>query len=42
MPCYSFEPRTRKCVRGNDLLSFVKNLSRKYDKELLDTNTKKD
>ena len=30
---YSVEPRTRNCVKGHGLLSFV----RKYKKQLLDT-----
>ena len=34
---YSREPRTKKCVKGNGFLSFARNPSKKYGKQLLDT-----
>ena len=37
---YSIKPRTRKYVKGYGFLSFVRNLSSKYGKQLLDTATK--
>ena len=37
MARYSVEPRTRKYVKGYIFLSFAKNLSKKYKKQLLDT-----
>ena len=37
---YSIEPRTRKYVKGYGFLSFVRNLSNKQGKQLLDTATK--
>ena len=36
MKCYSTEPRTRKYVIGYKFLSFARNLSNKYRKQLLD------
>ena len=33
---YSIEPRTRKCIKGSRFLSFTRNLSKKYKKQLLD------
>ena len=33
---YSIEPRTRKYVTGYGFLSFARNLSNKYGKQLLD------
>ena len=36
MVCYSIEPRIRKCVKENEFLSFARNLSNKYKKQLLD------
>ena len=40
MPRYSLEPRTRKYVRGYGFLSFGRNLTNKYGKQLLDFATK--
>ena len=40
MTRYSAEPRTRKYVKGYGFLSFTRNLSNKYAKQLLDTATK--
>ena len=40
MPRYSVEPRTRKYVRGYGFLSFGRNLTNKYGKQLLDFATK--
>ena len=40
MTRYSIEPKTRKYVKGYGFLSFARNLSKKYGKELLDTATK--
>ena len=37
MKRYSVEPRTTKYVKGYGFLSFVRNLSNKYRKQLLDT-----
>ena len=37
MSQYSVEPRTRKYVRGYGFLSFARNVSKKYKKQLLDT-----
>ena len=34
MTRYSVEPRTRKYVKGYGFLSFARNLSNKYGKEL--------
>ena len=39
---YSTEPRTRKYVKGYGSLSFGRNLSKKYGKQLLDTAKKQD
>ena len=39
MTHYSIEPRTRKYVNGYGILSFTRNLSIKYGKQLLDTAT---
>ena len=36
----SIEPKTRKYIKGYGFLSFVRNLSNKYGKQLLDTTTK--
>ena len=36
----SIEPRTRKDIKVYGLLSFVRNLSNKYGKQLLDSFTK--
>ena len=36
MTWYSIEPRTRKYVKGCAFLSFMRNLSNKYEKQLLD------
>ena len=38
--CDSVEPRTRKYVKGYIFLSFARNLSNNYGKQLLDTATK--
>ena len=40
MTSYSIEPRMRKYVKGYGFLSFAKNLSNKYGKQLSDTATK--
>ena len=40
MTQYSIEPRSRKNVKGCGFLSFARNLSNKYGKQLLDTATK--
>ena len=40
MTYYSIEPRTRKYVKGYGFLSFARNLSNKYGKQLLGTATK--
>ena len=40
MTCYSKELRTRKYVKGYFYLSFARNLSNKYGKQLLDTAAK--
>ena len=40
MACYSIEPRTRNCLKGYRFLSFTRNLSKKYRKQLLDPTTK--
>ena len=37
MTCYSIEVRTRKYVKDYGFLTFAKNLSNKYGKQLLDT-----
>ena len=37
MARYSIEPRTRKYVEDYGFLSFARNLSNKYKKQLLDT-----
>ena len=37
---YSIEPRTRKYVKEYGFLSFARNLSNKYGKQLLDTAAK--
>ena len=37
MTCYSIEPRTRKYVKEYGFLSFARNLSNKYEKQILDT-----
>ena len=42
MTSYSMSPRTRKYVKGHEFLSFTRNPSNKYGKELLDTATKQD
>ena len=34
---HSKEPRTRKYVKGYGFLSFARNLSNKYNKQLMDT-----
>ena len=36
MVCYSIEPRIRKYVKENEFLSFARNLSNKYKRQLLD------
>ena len=36
MKRYSIEPRTRKYIKGYGVLSFTRNLSNKYAKQLLD------
>ena len=38
---YSIKPRTRKYFKGYGFLSFTRNLSNKYGKQLLDTASKK-
>ena len=40
MTRYSTEPRTRKYVKGYEVLSFGKKLSHKCGNQLLDTDTK--
>ena len=35
MTRYSIESKTRKCVKGCGFLSFTRNLSNKYGKQLL-------
>ena len=40
MAHYSIEPRTRKYVKGDGFLSFAKNLTNKYGKQLKDNATK--
>ena len=40
MTRYPLELRTRKYVKGYGVLSFAKNLSNKYGKQLIDTATK--
>ena len=40
MTRYSIEPRTSKYVKGYGFLSFTRNMSSKYWKQLLDTSTK--
>ena len=40
MTRYYIEPRTRKYVRRYDFLSFVRNLSKTYGKQLLNIATK--
>ena len=40
MTRYSLQPTIRKCVKGPGFLSFARNLSNKYEKQLLDTATK--
>ena len=43
MTRYSTEPRTRKSVKDyKDFFSFERSLSKKYGKQLLDTDTEKD
>ena len=37
---YSIEPRFRKYVKGYGFLSFARKFGDKYDKKLMDTNTK--
>ena len=37
MTRYSIEPRARKYVKGYGFLSFVRKISNKYGKQLLDT-----
>ena len=37
MTRYSIEPKTKKYVKGYGILSFARNLSKKYAKQLLDT-----
>ena len=37
MTRYSIEPRAGKYVRGYEFLSFTKNLSNKYGKQILNT-----
>ena len=39
---YSIEPRTIKYVKRYGFLSFRRNLSNKYGKQLLDTATKQE
>ena len=39
MTQYCIDPRTRKYVMGCGFLSFAKNFSNKYKKQLLDTET---
>ena len=40
MACHFTEPRTRKYLKGYGLLTFGRNLSNKYGKNLLSTTTK--
>ena len=40
MTLYSVESRTRKYVKGYGYLSLAGNLSKKYEKQLLDTASK--
>ena len=40
MTRHSIEPRTRKYIKGYKFLSFARNLSNKYEKQLLDTAKK--
>ena len=40
MTRHSIEPRTRKYIKGYRFLSFARNLSNKYEKQLLDTAKK--
>ena len=40
MTRYSLEPRTRTYVKGNEYLSFARNLYNKYWKQLLNTASK--
>ena len=40
MARYSVEPRTRKYLKGYGFFSFGRNISKKYEKELLDAATK--
>ena len=40
MTRYSTEPRTRKYIKGYGFLSFRRDLSSKYEKQLLDTATR--
>ena len=42
MMCYSTELRTRKYVKRKGFLSFARNLSNKYGKQLLDSATKQE
>ena len=37
MRIYSIEPRTRNYVKGHGFLSFARNFSNKYRKQLFDT-----
>ena len=41
MTHYSIEPRTRKYIKGYGFLSFGRNLSNKYIKQLMDNAIKK-
>ena len=41
MTLYSVESRTRKYVKGYGYLSLAGNLSKKYEKQLLDTASKR-
>ena len=40
MPHYSIEPNTRKYFKGYKFLSFARNLSNKYGKQVMDAATK--
>ena len=40
MTHHSIEPRTRKYIKGYRFLTFARNLSNKYEKQLLDTAKK--
>ena len=40
MTRYSIEPRTSKYIKGYIFISFARNLSNKFGKQLLDTATK--